>query len=189
MKTKKLYIFDADDTLVESWTENLKPGVLEWLREMAMIDEDDRPFLAITTNQGGVGLRYWMVKQGFGQPSKYPNEEQARHLYKSVARRLWTESGCETDLYMCFAYQSKDSGKWGPVPDESLFANEWTTGWRKPNPGMLLAALEWACVDRKDAIMIGDSEDDACAAISAGIDFCWAKDFFREQKDDDLRSD
>ena len=47
---------------------------------------------------------------------------------------------------------------------------------RKPEPGMLIAAAKWACVN--EAIMIGDRPEDEAAAAAAGFAFEWAADFF-----------
>ncbi|MFN8769444.1 MAG: HAD family hydrolase [Neisseriaceae bacterium] len=43
----------------------------------------------------------------------------------------------------------------------------------KPDPDMLNQILDQSCVDRKDAIMIGDTEYDIEMANSAGIDSVW----------------
>jgi D-glycero-D-manno-heptose 1,7-bisphosphate phosphatase len=44
---------------------------------------------------------------------------------------------------------------------------------RKPNPGMLLEAIEKYNIDIKNSIMIGDKQLDLDAAFNAGIDFCY----------------
>lgn len=65
-----LYIFDLDGTLAALDSTNLLPGVAEWF------DASPGVPCAIATNQGGVGLRYWMETKDFGEPGKYPTQAQ-----------------------------------------------------------------------------------------------------------------
>ena len=75
----KLYIFDIDGTLTEKFGDTLKPEVAEWFRGMRGSDIK----VALATNQGGVGLRYWMEQGGFGEPESYPTETK---VYERLAR-------------------------------------------------------------------------------------------------------
>lgn len=50
--------------------------------------------------------------------------------------------------------------------------------WRKPNPGMLVRALERFKADPEDAFFVGDMEADRLAAKHAGVEFHWAEDYF-----------
>ena len=50
--------------------------------------------------------------------------------------------------------------------------------WRKPLPGMLLAAGHHFNLGPEEILFIGDYDTDAEAAASAKIQFQWADDFF-----------
>ncbi|PKL85513.1 MAG: HAD family hydrolase [Ignavibacteriae bacterium HGW-Ignavibacteriae-1] len=54
---------------------------------------------------------------------------------------------------------------------------------RKPNPGMILEAMELFDIDPKQSLMIGDSISDAQAAINAGIKGILIGDFEFEHSD------
>lgn len=73
--------------------------------------------------------------------------------------------------------------------DELPEHNLW---YRKPGPGMLLQAIQYA-LDNKviiqgiddipryvDALMVGDQDTDKDAAFNAGVDFMWADEWLRE---------
>lgn len=158
-----LYIFDVDGTIAERDTTDLLPGVAEWFAA-------NQTAVAFATNQGGVGLRYWMETAGFGEPEKYPTEEMIIKRLHALADRLQVS---RLNLYASFAYQSKSSGKWAPSENDGLF---WERAWRKPEPGMLIHAIEMA--GAKSAVMVGDSKEDEQAANAAGIDFIHADEFF-----------
>lgn len=163
----RLIIFDADGTLIDRDSGDYLPGVKEWFRRQ----RPPRNY-AIATNQGGVGLRHWMEKEGFGEPQKYPYEWQVHAKYMRLATDL------DAKLFICYAYQSKSSGKWSPTPPGWEGLPKWSREWRKPAPGMLLAAMGWAGVEPAVTLMVGDSEDDEAAARAAGCDFVWAAEFF-----------
>lgn len=85
---------------------------------------------------------------------------------------------------LSFAYQSKSSDKWGPIPDiyqrnYSSVYGRWDYNFRKPRTGMLLDFIREFnvnCIER--VLMIGDSEDDFFAASAAGCKFVNADTFF-----------
>ncbi|MCB0080218.1 MAG: HAD hydrolase-like protein [Caldilineaceae bacterium] len=164
----KLLIFDVDGTLADMKTGELLPGVAEFFEMMPEWEER----YAIATNQGGVALRYWMETDGFGEPAVFPTEEAARAHVDGVVGKI----GREFDVHICFAYQSKRTGKWAPMPSSGP---EWEAENRKPNPGMLLAAMEAAGVTYgRDVLMIGDGDEDELAALRAGVTFVHADVFF-----------
>lgn len=166
----KLYLFDADGTLVEMGTQNLLPNVSTTLAELPEGSQ-----IAIVTNQGGVGLRHWMEEYGFGNPKGYPTQDDAEALYSGL---LWTLS---PRVYMAFRYQSKASGEWSPVPDALEDDPRWSKEWRKPAPGMLIQAMIDAGVGPDDTIMVGDRDEDEKAAHAAGVHFVHADDFFNRR--------
>ena len=48
----------------------------------------------------------------------------------------------------------------------------------KPHPAMLFEMMHIAYCGTRNTLMVGNSTDDQEAAIAAGVDFEWAKDFF-----------
>ena len=175
LKKYDLIIFDMDGTLADRDTSQLLPGVRSWFTGV-------RPKLSakvvIASNQGGVGLRYWMESQSFGEPEKFPTAKDADQHLGAVLNVLDID-----DAWMAFAYQSKTSEKWGPVPDihqrkyNSVYGI-WSFNFRKPNPGMLLDFMREYNVGADRTMMVGDSEEDAAAAKRAGCKFVSADTFF-----------
>lgn len=191
MKIYKLICFDVDGTLTESWSLNLLPGVVEWFVNHP---KGNQPKVAMVTNQGGIGLRYWMEQGNFGDPTRYPTEDEASERLQSLAGKLMKIADQASDdylyhldlnIYIAYAYQSK-KGQWGPIPEglENFicggngFEGNWNQDWRKPNPGMIKRAMLITGVSASGTLMVGDSEDDQKAAQAAGVDFIWADEFF-----------
>jgi phosphoglycolate phosphatase-like HAD superfamily hydrolase len=141
-----LIVFDLDGTLAEFKTGVILPGVREWFDEWRTLSHDERPRLALASNQGGVGLRHWMESDGFGNPSNYPTQQQ---IAEHVAKVMQNIGLRERDMmnYMCFTYQSKRSGMWAPIPHDIAMSgnprliNRWRDTHRKPNPGCCL--MQW----------------------------------------------
>lgn len=168
----KLIIFDIDGTLADRETHELLPGVREWF------DKFSRGHLiALATNQGGVGLRHWMETEGFGNPVDFPTESEAIEHIRLVMDKLTPAGRADDNLifYVCFAYQSKQSGKWSPP---KVVGHMWEQNCRKPAPGLLLLAMQDAQSRPEQTIMVGDSDDDRGAAEAAGCHFQDADWFF-----------
>jgi D-glycero-D-manno-heptose 1,7-bisphosphate phosphatase len=53
---------------------------------------------------------------------------------------------------------------------------------RKPNAGMLTAAMEYYRVGPEETLFVGNHEADRQAASEAGTAFVWAKDFFARSR-------
>ncbi len=163
-----LYIFDLDGTIAKKYTTDLLPGVEEWFATI-------HAATALATNQGGVGLRYWMEKDGFGNPDGLPTIKIVEDRLDEIKKKL----GREDILGIAsFAYQSKKSGEWGPTPEQTDRWNylRWHPSWRKPQKGML--AYAQAHYQLFNAVMIGDSVEDEKAANAEDIDFILADEFF-----------
>lgn len=165
----QLIIFDLDGTLADRDSGELLPGVAEWFAA-----NKDRYRFALATNQGAIGLRYWMERDGFGEPSKYPDETKIMARIEQVIASL----GARCKVYVCFAYQSVRSGKWSPLPPGLEDRVEWMAAYRKPAPGMLIQAMRDAAVDPGQALFVGNGPEDEGAAINAGIGFMQADEFF-----------
>jgi len=170
--TYKLTIFDLDGTLAPTDQDTLYPDAAAWL-------EDNPGIIYICTNQGSIGLRHWMEKDGFGDPSRWSTPER----FEARISKLFPEPYM-TVVLKCYRYQSKTSGLWCPVPVECEGTNEWREDWRKPAPGMLLRAMEIAQATSAQTLMVGDGKADQGAAEATGCDFVPAWAFFgREEKD------
>jgi HAD superfamily hydrolase (TIGR01662 family) len=170
MMDKTLLIFDIDGTLADRDTNELLPGVETWFAQHAHEYQ-----IVLVTNQGGVGLRFWMESQGFGEPEKFPNEDQARAHIDAVNRSL---PGGPFTAYMCFAYQSQKSGKWSPTPEGCEDDPEWSASYRKPEPGMIFRAIKDASTTRAKTALVGDGAEDRFCAEQAEVTFYSADDFF-----------
>lgn len=170
-------IFDIDGTLADRDTNVLLPGVLEWFES-----ESHNYTIALATNQGGVGLRWWMVKGGFGEPDNYPDEDDALDHVAAVVNQLGLSPNRRADLdlrtYICYAYQSKTSGKWGPIPAGRINDWRWWPEYRKPSPGMLLRAMQEANFAAPETLVVGDGREDEQAAWTSGCHFQHADSFF-----------
>lgn len=170
-----LILFDIDGTIADRDTNELLPGVYWWFSQHAHACS-----LAFITNQGGVGLRNWMEAGGFGEPDKFPTEEQVLdHIHKVLS----SLPNGPYKHYVCYAYQSKKSGKWSPIPEGKEEDSKWSPVFRKPNPGMLMAAIVDFDAERTRTLFVGNSEEDEEAALQAGVAYQSAEEFFRRGSD------
>lgn len=176
----KVWMFDVDGTLC--WgigDKTLHKTAVQWL-------EKNKPQrVALCTNQGGVGLRYWMEPrpdegyEGFGH-DRWPNlptESDVENRLNSLAAQIKAITGGEVNWYASFAYQSQ-KGNWSPTPPDKAGLKEWSNSWRKPEPGMLFyAALDYDA-ELSHCVFVGDSDEDRQAADSLGIEFVDANELF-----------
>ena len=155
-----LYIFDKDKTLVSGPNgrpantpdeQYPLPGVIETIAATRAVGHQ----IAIASNQGGVA---W----GF------ITEVQAQALVKDAAAKIGG-----VNFWRCSCYDERAKAK----NPESKYARK--SYRRKPKPGMLKELMRAAGTDTADTVMIGDSDDDRKAAEAAGVEFVWAKDFFK----------
>jgi HAD superfamily hydrolase (TIGR01662 family) len=179
----RLIIFDVDGTLVENHTTRLLPGVRNFFRSVT----SGRcllfppPEFAIATNQGGVGMHYWMEQSHFGHPERYPNQSEIERRMNELVSEL----ACTGKMPVYMSFRFKDwRGKWSPVPPEAAGDLRWNADWRKPRPGMLLKAMEEAGVTVGQTLFVGDRTEDRDAARAANCSFAWARDFFSRDWED-----
>lgn len=121
------------------------PHLFPFLREA-----QDRGYrLAIVTNQSGVARGFYSA-------------EAFETLTGWMLGRL-REEGIAIDLALaCFEH-----------PEGKVEAYLRESFWRKPNPGMILEAVQRLRVDPARSIMLGDSSRDLEAARAAGIGRLW----------------
>lgn len=173
-----LYMFDVDGTLCLSNTSDaLHPTAVLWLQK-------HKPqMVALCSNQGGVGLRYWMKPregyEGFGHDTwpKLPTEEDVGKRLRGLAEQIEDITGGYVKWYAAFAYQS-GKGNWSPTPTGKEDSPAWSRAWRKPAAGMLLQAMTDYWATAEECIFVGDQESDQQAAAAAGVAFANANTFF-----------
>lgn len=168
-KEYDVIIFDIDGTLADRDTSEVYDHVKTWFE-----NNSDQHKIYLATNQGGVGLRYWMVDAGFGDPTEYPTEDMVQKHIELVNSQL---HGGPYPCRVCYAYLSK-KGNASPTPLHGRNTKEWSLDWRKPEPGMLLDIILDAGVKRSEVLFVGDSSTDKEAAQRAGIDFMLPSEFF-----------
>ena len=105
--------------------------------------------LVIVTNQGGIALDYY-------------NEDDYHAINRHMLAALAAAGVTVTAVYHC-PYHPRAPTRYTELQH-----------WRKPAPGMLLAAAEAHHLDLSRSFMVGDKETDMQAAAAAGI----AKRFF-----------
>jgi D-glycero-D-manno-heptose 1,7-bisphosphate phosphatase len=164
-----LVIFDIDGTLTEIKPEVLarkprmvspdnfgeqqpKPGVVEKLAKL----RENGIYIALATNRGGVAWGFTTL-------------EKAEALAREAAELCGIPG---VRIYIC-PYHAKARGP-KAVPEYAIDHE-----CRKPNPGMLLEAMEDAGVSPDETVFVGDFETDEQAAENAGVRFYWAEEFFK----------
>lgn len=144
-----LVIFDRDGVLNVDTGYCYEPDKLVWMpgAKAAVARVNKAGAVAvIATNQSGIGRGYY-------------TEAQMRAFHDEMLRQLAAEGAYIDAIY--FAPHHEDAA------EEHYRVAEHPD--RKPNPGMLLAALADFGIDPRDAIMIGDKSSDMEAARRAGV--------------------
>lgn len=116
-------------------------GVIETLKFF----QDAGYLLIIITNQAGIGRGYY-------------TEEQYHKLNEWMVNYFFEREIQITKVYYC---------PYHPEHGVGIYKKESID--RKPNPGMILKAVEEFNIDLIQSILIGDKESDIDAGISAGI--------------------
>lgn len=177
----KLIVLDADGTLVDRETGELLPGVEDWLGLINHPGCTSRPKLAIATNQGGPACH----DAGWEFSHKFPSLDVVERRYEALAERIGAK------LFMSLLYITSDGQHLVPQrlaeqehasyydgPDAKVGRRDprLSPHWRKPNPGMVEAAMAWANVSPEETLVIGDLPEDKEAA--GACHFQWAQKFF-----------
>jgi D-glycero-D-manno-heptose 1,7-bisphosphate phosphatase len=108
------------------------------------------------TNQGGVAAGYKSLKSAI--------EEQLKTL--EIFPRLSCIYFCpDFEGNLCYGVSREN------IDLIHVICKEFLGQFRKPNPGMIFAALRAFAKEPTDILMVGDREEDKLAAKNAGINF------------------
>lgn len=170
-----LYVFDLDSTLVEMYGVQPLAGVAAKLASLG----DHGAGLAVATNQAGPAWR-----RETGDP-KYPTPESLGMRFRQIAELIpvladvpWFvaigDDRLDLDSHDYEAMAEALKAAVGAIEIHVSAAPDW----RKPEPGMLLAACDRWRVSPSGAIYVGDAVTDAEAAYAAGMSYISAGRFF-----------
>jgi phosphoglycolate phosphatase-like HAD superfamily hydrolase len=170
-----LYIFDLDGTLVESFGIRPLPGVQV---RLTLLVQQGYP-LAIATNQAGVAWRAQMKRLPYPLPTELGARfDEIAGLLPPLQEAVWFAAIHDDRVRL-------SDVDYAALVEAFLHANRTLKlfvsaqpDWRKPQPGMLLAACQHHGVPPGAAIYVGDMESDAEAATTAGMAFITAEAFF-----------
>jgi len=166
----RLAIFDIDGTLTEIKPEirERKPRLVtpNHLGEQQPIEGVPEKLAALRTQ----GIRVALATNRGGVAFGYTTLEMAFELAKEAAELCGIP---DVPVYVC-PFHAKARGR-NAVPE---FSRE--DDCRKPNPGMLLQAMEEAGIAPEDTIFVGDRDSDQEAAENAGVRFYWAEEYFNQ---------
>lgn len=160
----ELAIFDLDGTLADRDSVEIYPEMADLLRSLA----GQGVKIALATNQGGPACR----NAGWSWSANFPSYDEVQARLELICSEIEAITGQPPHLEVCWAYRTK-AGQL-IFPDAIVLLVGDVVHWeslRKPNPGMLLAAMEWAGATPDATTMYGDSDDDEAAATAAGIKF------------------
>lgn len=170
-----LYIFDLDGTLVKTYDTELLKNTVSTLEHLS--SKGDK--IAIATNQAGLA---WRIAT---QDEKYPDVASLASRFCRIAQNLpvvqsipWFVSLFDERVTLSDTQYENLVLEMRSASGELNLQVQATVGWRKPEPGMLLAAAEYYQIHPDASIFIGDYPSDADAAAAAGMNFRWADTFF-----------
>lgn len=144
MEKRKAIFFDRDGVvnyrIVDRYVQ--KPEQFKFINDFISFFKSmkDKGYLAILiTNQQGIGKGLM-------------TEQELAEVHNFMQNELMSITGyCFDDIYYCTDLASTGSYR------------------RKPNPGMLLEAVEKWNIDKNESVMIGDRRSDAGAGKNAGV--------------------
>jgi len=147
--SKKLWLLDVDGTVVKPHTNEVLEGVREWI---ATLDPDQNLF-AFVTNNGQVGLRFWIESAGgFGKTDaekaqsladateKYPTKFEAAIRIEEIGHDLFGDRFVWAQ-FLSFRYQSK-AGNWSPTPYDATEAERIAWAYNDKDPSTKLEVTE-----------------------------------------------
>lgn len=141
--------FDRDGVLNEDTSYLYKISDFRWIKgaKDALRAVQDAGLLSIVvTNQSGIGRGYF-------------KEQDVNLLHKWMRHELSKEGVSIADFYICPFHEDAVVPRYKVVnhPD------------RKPNPGMILRAIQEWNLDPHKSFIVGDKESDLIAGHRAGI--------------------
>jgi D-glycero-D-manno-heptose 1,7-bisphosphate phosphatase len=101
--------------------------------------------VVLVTNQSGIGRGYY--------------DWTAFSRVQEVIQRHLRDKGARLDLVLACAYHGEASPPYRKADHP----------WRKPNPGMLTAALDLLGTSSRVSMMVGDRASDMAAGVAAGV--------------------
>ena len=174
----RLLCLDVDSTIV---SERDSTKLISQFRDLLRSLDPTRIKIALVSNQGGVGLRRWMEQGHWGEPHNLPTQAQVEARMETIVTEIKTLFRGDVSVYVAFRYKTA-KGKISPRPAGTAADARWEENWRKPNPGMLLKAMEDSGVSAterlRETLFIGDQVTDQEAAERASVAFMFAKSFF-----------
>lgn len=103
--------------------------------------------LVVVTNQSGIGRGYF--------------SEAEFHELTAWMERVFVEQGCPLSrVYFCPYHPTEGQGSYRRL-----------SNWRKPKPGMILAAAQDFDLDLPNSVLVGDRLRDIAAGQAAGVGY------------------
>ena len=146
MSNKAIFL-DRDGTLIED------PGYLSRPEQVSLLDGAAEALIELRA----MGYKLVIVSNQSAVARGIVTEQDLDEIHERL-RQLLTEKGAYLDqIYYCPYH-----------PDGIVPKYRKDSDWRKPNPGMLLAAADEMNIDLSQSWSIGDSSRDVKAGLSAG---------------------
>ena len=146
MSDKAIFL-DRDGTLIED------PGYLSHPEQVSLLDGAAEALVELRS----MGYKLIIVSNQSGIARGIVSEEDLEEIHDRL-RQLLAEKGAFLDqIYYCPYH-----------PDGVVSKYRKESDWRKPNPGMLLAAADEMGIDLSQSWSIGDSSRDVEAGLRAG---------------------
>jgi D,D-heptose 1,7-bisphosphate phosphatase len=139
--------FDRDGTLIND------PGYLNHPDQVQLLDGAAEALRELR----GLGYKTVVVSNQSGVARGIVTEEMLERIHERLRELLAARGGTLDKIYYCPCH-----------PDGVIEQYRQESDWRKPKPGMLLAAAQEMGIDLAKSWMIGDTERDVEAGRSAG---------------------
>jgi pyrophosphatase PpaX len=176
----KAVIFDLDGTLVHTAPEYRYKVIGETLKELGVFNflPEHADMLWFETKRNEIIRRYFyrdpeMFWKIYSEKENAESRRQHIRLYDDIDFVTYVKSrGCKIGLVTGSPEHITDLevGAIGREKFDSVVVARYSTGIKaKPHPEGLEKCLDFLCVERHEAIFVGNAEEDILAAKSAGI--------------------
>jgi len=143
----KAIFLDRDDTLIED------PGFINHPDQVKLLDGLAEPLIELKA----LGYKLIVASNQSGVARGIVSEKNLGQIHDRL-KQLLSESGVNLDgIYYCPYH-----------PDGVVPKYRKDSDWRKPNPGMLLAAADEMNIDLSKSWLLGNSDRDIEAGLKAG---------------------